>query len=251
MKKTVILLAFALVAAISAYSVSAADGEKASDKTRVLIVTGGHEFEREAFFDMFKSFDDVVIKNVEHPEAAKFFNAEAAKDYDVIVLYDMWEDLPDDAKKGLTEILCKQGKGLVALHHCLASYQDWPVYAKIIGGKYYLEKPGENEPWNKASTYKHGVTFEVKVAASEHPVTEGLDDFTITDETYGQFYVADKVTPLLKTSEPTSNDVIAWAKKCGYARVVYIQLGHDHLAYENPNYRKLVHQAINWTAKSD
>ena len=33
------------------------------------------------------------------------------------------------------------------------------------------------------------------------------------------------------------------------SRVVYLQLSHDHKAYENPNYQKLVAQAIRWTAK--
>jgi len=34
----------------------------------------------------------------------------------------------------------------------------------------------------------------------------------------------------------------------GPARVVYLQSGHDHFAYENPNYQKLVRQAIWWAA---
>jgi type 1 glutamine amidotransferase len=29
--------------------------------------------------------------------------------------------------------------------------------------------------------------------------------------------------------------------------VVYIQLGHDHLSHEHPNYRALVKNAILWT----
>lgn len=32
----------------------------------------------------------------------------------------------------------QEGKGLVALHHCLASFQDWDEYPKIIGGRYHL-----------------------------------------------------------------------------------------------------------------
>jgi type 1 glutamine amidotransferase len=30
---------------------------------------------------------------------------------------------------------------------------------------------------------------------------------------------------------------------------VYLQLGHDHWAYENPNYRELVARAIRWVAR--
>ncbi|HNU99585.1 MAG TPA: ThuA domain-containing protein [Verrucomicrobiota bacterium] len=44
---------------------------------------------------------------------------------------------------------------------------------------------------------------------------------------------------------------MAWAKTYEAARVVYIQLGHDHLAYENPSFRRLVANAIRWVAKRD
>ena len=56
---------------------------------------------------------------------------------------------------------------------------------------------------------------------------------------------------LLTTEEKTSSPTIAWAKTYEAARVVYVELGHDHFAFENPNYRRLVAQAIRWTAKRD
>jgi type 1 glutamine amidotransferase len=31
--------------------------------------------------------------------------------------------------------------------------------------------------------------------------------------------------------------------------VVYLILGHDHFAYENPNFRELVARSIRWTAQ--
>jgi type 1 glutamine amidotransferase len=91
----------------------------------------------------------------------------------------------------------------------------------------------------------------VRVANNQHPVTKGLTDFTIHDETYGLFEVSSQTHALLTTEEPTSSKTIAWAKTYEAARVVYIQLGHDHLAYENPNYRLLVANAIRWVAKRD
>jgi hypothetical protein len=30
-----------------------------------------------------------------------------------------------------------------------------------------------------------------------------------------------------------------------------MQSGHDHFAYENPNYQRLLRQAIQWTAHKD
>jgi len=217
-------------------------------KIRVLIVTGGHDFEREPFFALFKSFADVEYREAAHPQAHELFKPEAARQYDVLVFYDLWLDITDEAKADLVNLL-RQGKGVVALHHCLASYPGWDEYAKIIGGKFYLQPHTEEGVEKPASTYQHGVRFTVHVVDPNHPVTRGLEDFEIEDETYGHFDVHPQVKPLLTTAEPTSGQTIAWAHTYGKSRVVYLQLGHDHLAYEHPSYRRLVRQAIRWTAE--
>lgn len=89
----------------------------------------------------------------------------------------------------------------------------------------------------------------VKVTDPGHPVARGVQHFVIHDETYKGFDVAPNVKPLLNTEEPLSGPVIGWIKQNGKSRWVYLQLGHDHFAYENPNYRQLAHQAIRWVAK--
>lgn len=210
-------------------------------KIRVLVVTGGHAFEREPFFTLFQGYPDIEYREVQHPKAHDLFKPEAARDYDVLVLYDMWQEIGEEAKANFVALL-KQGKGVVALHHSLAGYQDWEEYARIIGGRFRLQKRGEKPP----STFKHGVKFTVHIADPEHPVTRGLKDFEIVDETYGDFEVDPQVKPLLTTDEPSSGKVIGWCHTYGKSRIVYIQLGHDHTAYENPNYRRLVVQAIRW-----
>ena len=57
------------------------------------------------------------------------------------------------------------------------------------------------------------------------------------------------VTPLLTTTEPTSSKTICWTHNYGQSRVVYLELGHDHVAYANPNYVKLLSQSIQWVAQ--
>lgn len=221
----------------------------AADKIRVLVITGGHDFEKEQFFKLFRDNEGIAFKAVAHPNAHALLKT-AASEYDVIVLYDMWQKISDEARADFLAYL-KSGKGLVALHHCLASYQDWPEYARIIGGRYNLKPRKEDGREIPGSTYKHGVDFKVQIADPQHPVTRGLTDFNIHDETYGKLEVFSDVKPLLTTDEPTSTRTIGWTRQEGTARVVYIQLGHDHLAYENPAYVRLIAQAIQWAAKRD
>ncbi|MCU0362777.1 MAG: ThuA domain-containing protein, partial [Bacteroidales bacterium] len=51
------------------------------------------------------------------------------------------------------------------------------------------------------------------------------------------------------TSEPSSTPVIGWTKKYGKARIVTLQSGHDVPTYENPSYRRILKQAIEWVTE--
>lgn len=252
MKLSHALMFFALLAPlVFVAGLPAADANQSPNgKIRVLVVTGGHGFEKPQFFQMFKDNPDITYEAVEHPNAHAKWRPEAAKSYDVIALYDMWQPVTDEAKADLLALL-QAGKGLVVLHHAIASYQDWPEYANIIGAKYYLAKTVVDGVEKPRSAYKHDVDFKVGIAPGGHPVTAGLKDFEIHDETYKWFDVATSVTPLLTTTEPESGPVIGWAKTYAASRVVYLQLGHDHFAYENPAYRRLLRQAIRWTARKN
>lgn len=247
--KTLSLSLSILVILFSWCSLSTADSSTGSaGKIRVLVITGGHDFEKEPFFRLFKDNPEITYRAVEHPNAHALLKAEAAKEYDVLVFYDMHQEITDDAKTDLLTRL-KEGKGLVVLHHAIADYQQWPEYGKIIGGRYYLDKTIVDGVEKQRSTYKHDRQFTIHVADSQHPVTSGVRDFEIHDETYNLFDVADGNHVLLTTDERESNKVIGWAKTYGDARVVYLQSGHDHVAYENPNYRQILRQAIHWTAR--
>ena len=84
--------------------------------------------------------------------------------------------------------------------------------------------------------------------AKKHPVTEGLSGFVIEDETYKGMWISPKVQVLLTTGNPTSDGPLAWLGRHPKARLVYIQLGHGSLAHRNPNYQRLVRNAIGWAA---
>jgi hypothetical protein len=251
MKTARILLTFGLgLVLLSAVALAADAGKDASGKVRVLVITGGHDFEKEPFFQVFKDNPDVTFKAVEHPNAHALLKADAATQYDVLVCYDMHQEITDEAKADFVARL-KEGKGLVVLHHAIASYQQWPEYWKIIGARYYLQKTMVDGVEKARSAYKHGMHFQVHVTDPDHPVTRGVKDFELHDETYRLFDVAPDCHTLVTTEEPESNKVIGWAKTYDNARVVYLQSGHDHFAYENPSFQQILRQAIRWTAKRD
>jgi hypothetical protein len=75
-----------------------------------------------------------------------------------------------------------------------------------------------------------------------------MKPFEIHDEAYAGFETDPEATVLLTTNHPKSGKEIAWVKTYGNSRVLYLQLGHDHFAYENPDYARLVARGIRWSA---
>lgn len=213
---------------------------------KVLVVTGGHDYDKAGFEELLAKLP-MTYDHVEHPYAYEMLSPENVAPYDVILLYDMPEKSQKDTDRYFNR-LTEDGKGIIVLHHAFCSYDFWPGYKRITGGRYY------HYPWTKEgveqplSTYTHDVTFDVKVEDPSHPVTEGVTDFLITDETYGQIEILPTVYPLLSTTEPSSAPLVGWTNIYRNSRVVTLTLGHDRKAWENPSFIQILSQAIEWTA---
>jgi hypothetical protein len=216
---------------------------------RALVITGGHDYKVEQFNGMFESLaPEIIFSIAELPGAYEKFLPENRDQYDVLVFYHMWQKITDQQAEVFTDCI-KNGKPVVVLHHSICAYDDWPEYWNIIGGKYFHKETTFNGKVYQPCSYIHDLHFNVKVSDKKHPVTEGVVDFPIFDETYKGYYVADNVTPLLTTDESSSTPVIGWAKKYGKSRIVVLQSGHDVPTFENPNFRKLLKQSISWVYK--
>lgn len=215
-----------------------------SQSVKIMLVTGGHAFDTLQFFQMFDSMEGIEYDHFVQPEANKKLEKDLAKDYDVLVFYDMWKTI-SNAEKSAYIKLTKQGMPLLFLHHSLASYQDWDEFEQIIGGKYFEKKKGV--PEELLSTYEHDVWVYCTVE-NYTPVTSGFKDLRFFDEVYGNVRISDNVKPLLRTKHPLSSEFVAWENKYNESTVVYLQSGHDRRTYESEDYRKLVYQAIKYLA---
>jgi type 1 glutamine amidotransferase len=205
---------------------------------RVLVVTGGHDYET-SFYTLFENF------RWKHAVSAReAFKADIRGKYDVLVLYNLAREASDAEKKNLQDF-AESGKGVVVLHHALCSHNDWPWYAEMAGGKY-----------GKTSTFKHDQDLVVKPVNRMHPLLTGVGltglamwEMHITDETYKGMWISPQATVLLRTDDQTSDGPVAWISPYSKSRVVTIQLGHDHTAHNHPAFRDLVKNAILWADK--
>lgn len=219
----------------------------AESPLRVMVITGGHGYNKEEFDNMLSSIDPAGIsfQISELPAAYDLFLPENRNKYDVLVFYHMWQTITDDQKRVFAECI-REGKPVVALHHSICAYDDWPEYWDIIGGKYFHKTTVLNGKEYLPCTYIHDLRFKVRNASPRHPVTQGIPDFEIFDETYKGYYIEEGVTPLLETDEPSSTPVIGWATEYGKAKVVVLQSGHDVPTFQNQYFRKLLRQSIEW-----
>jgi len=217
-------------------------------KLKVLVVTGGHGFQKEPFFEMFEENPEITFTAAAHAKTnATVYERDDLLTHDVVVLYDMPKTITEAQKARFLSLL-DRGTGLVVLHHALVSYQHWPEYERIIGGR-YPEEDGKSGVVTAQVGYQHDVEVPVVIVAKDHPITTGVKDFVIHDEIYWGYRVGADVTPLLTTTQPKSGKPLAWTRTERKSRIVYLQLGHDRSAYENPNYRQLVARSIQWVGK--
>ncbi len=210
-----------------------------------MLVTGDQAFDTIQFFELFDSLEGIEYEHFGQPKANEMLVKNLAKDFDVLVFYDEQQTISESEKNAYIE-LAKQGKPFLFLHQSIKSYQKWPEFEKLVGGK-YVEK-FRNVPEELLSTSEKDVWVYADVE-NYTPVTVGFKQVRFFDEVYGNVQVSDDVLPLLRTRHPQSVEFIAWQHKYKASDVVYIQPGYDHRTYESDDYRKLVKQAILFLAK--
>ena len=233
---------------------------------RVLLITRGHPFQREAFFSVFDALSALTPADaptgttpapiewfhVEQPAARALFEPDYAKDFDVFVFYDMpgirfgadgpvFEQPSARLQENLRS-LTTSGKGLVFLHHAIAGWPAWPEYAELMGGR-FLYMPGELRGTPRQdSGYRHSVTHNVRKLA-EHPVTAGIpDSFAITDELYLFEVFDDSITPLLASDHLFERDNFYSAAKAVSEGKMFNNDGWSHAPGSN---------LIGWTRTQD
>jgi type 1 glutamine amidotransferase len=206
---------------------------------RVTLVTGGHDHEP-SFYAVFDNQPWLRVRVNPHPVA---YRGDLRGNTDVLVLYDMVQEVTEDQRRNLTQFV-ESGKGVVVLHHALLDFNLWEWWWREVMGGRYVGKAEVDQP---ASTFLHDVDIDARPVA-DHPVIRGVAPMLIHDETYKHMWISNKVKVLLETKHPTSDGPLAWISPYEKSRVVVIQLGHGAEAHRHPGYRQLVHNAIRWAA---
>ncbi len=253
---------------------------------KLLVLSGGHAYEREPFAELLASLREWDITHLMHPEAEEAVANGAAKAADAVLFYDMGGyHFADDwvtsrpPSEGFRRAVVERfasGRGAVAMHHALAGWADWPEWHEMLGGR-FLYTPGKVRGAEVLdSGYRHDVEYTARISV-DHPVTRGVPaEFGVTDELYLAQVFEDDVTPLVRSDfeftrenfysaalgisgtlysregwdHPPGSNLVAWHKTVGpgNAPLVYLQFGDSPQTYQNPHVRRMLANAVEFIA---
>jgi uncharacterized protein len=130
------------------------------------------------------------------------------------------------------------GGGLLILHNALALYPADGPYLELAGGRYTGHGPLER--------------FRVEVADPDHPVTRGVEDFSVADEQHAPDYDRGKVHLLLRSRSDEGKVAAAgWAGEPGRGRLCYLANGHTREALLHLMDQRLLRNAVRWCLRRE
>ena len=136
------------------------------------------------------------------------------------------------------------GGGLYAYHNSSHISLFSKSYREVMGGAYIDHPPLR--------------PFKVSVVNKQHPITRGIQDFTVNDEQHFVTYDKDPKYLLLQSENVDgltdvhegqdlgSKAMGGWAYDFGKGRVVFTAVGHTLHALWEPEYFKLQKNAVRW-----
>lgn len=211
-------------------------------KLEVAVIVENHEYDIVGFQKMLDSFTDCSC----YVQPLDLFVKDDLNkmNYDTVLYYNIhWDPVSEDSLvyKYMTESLGTTKQGVVLLHHALLNFQKWDVYTDISG----VRLRGADGLFR----YTQNQTVNEHILDTAHPITDGVKDFCVVDETYiiGE-PDQDGNHILITTDNDTSIKNIAWTRTYKNSRVFSYASGHDNRVYADESFRKIVHNAIMWTS---
>ena len=192
------------------------------------------------------------------------FDEEDLEDADTIVLFSDGADhgelnhpllVGTRRLKVLGELMDK-GVGLVALHYSLFLPREkgGDQFLKWVGGHFDYESGDAPNKWFSRIETRE---FKVFPGAERHPVSRGVEPFSIKEEFYFNIrFPKEKknITPIA-TLDPEKSDstrVVGWAiERPDGGRGFGYTGGHFHKSFEHPQVQQMLINAILWTARAD
>lgn len=155
------------------------------------------------------------------------------------------EFLLDAPHRDQVAALMKRGVGLVTIHWASSVRQEnfdrlGPMWLGYLGGTWV------------SNVGLHTGNSPLKQLAPKHPICRGWQEYDLHDEYYLNPTIGDEATPLLQVTAKDKPVVVGWAfERPDGGRAFGTTLGHFYRNFQQEPFRRMVVNAILWTAKVD
>ncbi|MDD4797083.1 MAG: ThuA domain-containing protein [Eubacteriales bacterium] len=160
---------------------------------------------------------------------------ESVDQYDLCICYFEFGGAYTDEQTAALLRYVAGGGALLALHNGIA-LQSRPELCQLLGGKFTHHPDYDGLPM-----------VPYRVEAPDHPIMQGVADFTIADEQY--MFVLDALDDkqmLLGMDYQGQRYPAGWVRRFGKGHVVYFACGHNAACFDDAQLSKIVYQSFRW-----
>lgn len=169
--------------------------------------------------------------NFTYSENPDDLNGENLAKYDALLLYANHDEITPSQEDALFDFV-EAGNGFLPIHSASYCFRNSDAFVELVGAQ-FLE---------------HGTgTFTAEITNSDHPVTQGLDEFETWDETYVHHMHNEDRTVLMERVTDEHTEPWTWVRTHGEGKVFYTAYGHDERTWSKPGFHELVKNGIVWS----
>lgn len=123
------------------------------------------------------------------------------------------------------------GGALLGIHGATVAGESAPAFGALLGAS-FVSHPARHD-------------FTVYPVAVPHPITAGIEPFTVRDELYLHEFEASPDVHMVALYGGAAHPLV-WSRREGRGRVAYLALGHDREVWDHPAFRRILRQAARW-----
>jgi uncharacterized protein len=167
--------------------------------------------------------------------------------YDLVLSYTCFsvhrEGYNDTSPEGLTDAQVdglaswiRNGGTFLAAHAATVIGESDAALGELIGGVFVSHPPA--------------FTFTVYPVFGQHPITNGIDAFTVHDEFYMETHTPTVQVHMVAFDRGMAYPMV-WSKSEGRGRVAHIAPGHSREVWDLKPYQQLLLQTIDWLTEKE
>lgn len=132
--------------------------------------------------------------------------------------------------------MIRKGGAHLAAHSATVLGESDAALGELIGGDFISHPPA--------------FTFSVYPVFGEHPITKGIEAFTVHDEFYMETHTPDVQVHMVAFDRGVAYPMV-WSKTEGQGRVAHIAPGHFREVWELKSYQQPILQSIEWLIRNE